>query len=113
MNNDQFRRLLLANSSKTKTDSNGSPSTTRTPGALAGVPIVTNARTAVSLAEAGAPGERVDLALERGRAYAEAGGDCIFVPGASDPADLRRLVAEMGAPVSVLARAGDPSPVEL
>ena len=35
MNNDQFRRLLLANSSKPKTDSNGSnPSTTRTPGAL-------------------------------------------------------------------------------
>jgi 2-methylisocitrate lyase-like PEP mutase family enzyme len=85
----------------------------REAGERAGVPLVINARTDVFLAGVGAPEERVDLALERGRAYAEAGGDCIFVPGASDPADLRRLVAEMGAPVSVLAQAGDPSPAEL
>jgi 2-methylisocitrate lyase-like PEP mutase family enzyme len=85
----------------------------REAGERAGVPLVINARTDVFLAGAGAPEERVDLALERGRAYAEAGGDCIFVPGASDPADLRRLVAEMGAPVSVLAQVGDPPLAEL
>ena len=85
----------------------------REAGERAGVPLVINARTDVFLREVGAPEERVDLALERGRAYAAAGGDCIFVPGATDSADLRRLVAEMGAPVSVLAIPGGPSPAQL
>jgi 2-methylisocitrate lyase-like PEP mutase family enzyme len=85
----------------------------RAAGERAGVPIVINGRTDVFLDEVGAPEERVDLALERGRRYAEAGADCIFVPGAGKPDDLRRLVAEMGAPVSVLAGARGPSPAEL
>jgi 2-methylisocitrate lyase-like PEP mutase family enzyme len=85
----------------------------RAAGERAGVPIVINARTDVFLAEVGAPDERVDLALARGRSYAEAGADCIFVPGAADPDDLRRLVAGMGAPVSVLAVPGLPGPAEL
>jgi 2-methylisocitrate lyase-like PEP mutase family enzyme len=85
----------------------------RDAGERAGVPIVINARTDVFLAEAVAPEERVDLALERGRAYVEAGGDCIFVPGAADPDDLRRLVEGMGAPVSVVAVPGVPAPAEL
>jgi 2-methylisocitrate lyase-like PEP mutase family enzyme len=85
----------------------------REAGERAGIPLVINARTDVFLAGLGAPEERVDLALERGRAYAEAGGDCIFVPGAHEPADLERLVQEMGAPVSVLAVPGIPSPPDL
>jgi 2-methylisocitrate lyase-like PEP mutase family enzyme len=85
----------------------------REAGERAGVPLVINARTDVFLDAVGAPEERVDLALERGRAYAQAGGDCIFVPGASEPDDLRRLAAEMGAPVSVLAVPGLPGPAEL
>jgi 2-methylisocitrate lyase-like PEP mutase family enzyme len=85
----------------------------RDAGERAGVPIVINARTDVFLDDVGAPEERIDLALERGRAYVEAGGDCIFVPGAADPDDLRRLVEGMGAPVSVLAVPGVPAPAEL
>jgi 2-methylisocitrate lyase-like PEP mutase family enzyme len=85
----------------------------REAGEHAGVPLVINARTDVFLDEVGAPEERVDLALERGRAYAEAGGDCIFVPGAREPDDLRRLVEGMGAPVSVIAVPGLPAPAEL
>jgi 2-methylisocitrate lyase-like PEP mutase family enzyme len=85
----------------------------REAGEQAGVPIVINARTDVFLHAVGAPEERVDHALERGRAYVAAGADCIFVPGATDPDDLRRLVGDMGAPVSVLAMAGGPSPAEL
>jgi 2-methylisocitrate lyase-like PEP mutase family enzyme len=85
----------------------------REAGERAGVPLVINARTDVFLREVGAPEERVEHALERGRAYAAAGGDCIFVPGAADPGDLRRLVEGMGAPVSVLALPGGPSPAEL
>jgi 2-methylisocitrate lyase-like PEP mutase family enzyme len=79
----------------------------------AGVPIVINARTDVFIDEIGEPGERVELALERGRAYLEAGADCIFVPAASDPDDLRALVAGMGGPVSVLASPRGPSLAEL
>jgi 2-methylisocitrate lyase-like PEP mutase family enzyme len=85
----------------------------RAAGERAGLPIVLNARTDVFLAQVGAGAERVDLALDRGRAYVQAGADCIFVPGARDPGDLRRLVAEMGAPVSVLAVPGGPPPAEL
>jgi 2-methylisocitrate lyase-like PEP mutase family enzyme len=85
----------------------------RAAGERAGVPLVINARTDVFLAQVGAGAERVDLALDRGRAYVEAGADCVFVPGARDPDDLRRLVTEMGAPVSVLGFPGGPPPAEL
>jgi 2-methylisocitrate lyase-like PEP mutase family enzyme len=85
----------------------------REAGERAGVPLVINARTDVFLKYDGPPEERVDLALERGRAYAQAGADCVFVPGARDLDDLRRLVDEMGAPVSVLAQPGGPPLEEL
>lgn len=85
----------------------------REAGERAGVPLVINARTDVFLNGIGEPGERVELALERGRRYLEAGGDCVFVPGATDPDDLRALVAGMGGQVSVLAEPGGPSLREL
>jgi 2-methylisocitrate lyase-like PEP mutase family enzyme len=85
----------------------------RAAGEEAGVPLVINARTDVFLEAIGAPEERVELALERGRAYAEAGGDCIFVPGACDAQEISRLVEGMGAPVSLLAVPGLPDPPEL
>lgn len=78
----------------------------RDAGVRAGVPLVINARTDVFLAAVGAPEERLELALERGRAYREAGADCIFVPGVVDRDTLEPLVAGMGAQVSVLATPG-------
>jgi 2-methylisocitrate lyase-like PEP mutase family enzyme len=85
----------------------------RAAGEEAGVPVVVNARTDVFLAEVGDPAERVEHALERGRAYVAAGADCVFVPGVRKPEDLRRLVAGMAAPVSVLGTPAGPSPAEL
>ena len=41
--------------------------------------------------------------LERAAAYVEAGADGIFVPGATDPAQLRELTAAIPVPVNVLA----------
>ncbi|WP_328540445.1 isocitrate lyase/PEP mutase family protein [Streptomyces sp. NBC_00344] len=41
--------------------------------------------------------------LERARAYVAAGADGIFVPGATDPADLQALTAGIDAPVNILA----------
>jgi 2-methylisocitrate lyase-like PEP mutase family enzyme len=81
----------------------------REAGERAGVPVVINARTDVFLA-----GSRDALeALERGRAYREAGADCIFVPGVADAPAIARLVEEMGAPVSVLATPSSPPLAEL
>ena len=82
-------------------------------GERSGVGLVVNARTDVYLAEAGEPGGRLAAALERGRAYRDAGAACIFVPGVGDPREIGRLVEGMGAPVSVLATAGGPSLPEL
>jgi 2-methylisocitrate lyase-like PEP mutase family enzyme len=44
----------------------------------------------------------VSATLKRAEAYVEAGADGIFVPGASDPSDLRRLTANIPVPVNVL-----------
>ena len=46
-----------------------------------GIPLVLNARTDVFLGQVGDPGTRLERAVERGRAYLDAGADCIFVPG--------------------------------
>ena len=46
--------------------------------------------------------------ISRAQRYLEAGADCIFVPGVSDTADIARLVAEIGAPVNVVAGLAGP-----
>jgi 2-methylisocitrate lyase-like PEP mutase family enzyme len=71
--------------------------------------FVINARTDVYLS-----GDRdPDEALRRGRAYLEAGADCVFVPGVRDADTIRALVGGMGGPVSILAGPGSPSVREL
>src|SRR5947208_2375903 len=52
-------------------------------------------------------------AIERGKAYREAGADCIFVPGVRDPATISALVAGIGGPINILATAGAPPVGEL
>lgn len=44
----------------------------------------------------------VAATLDRAAAYVGAGADGIFIPGASDPADLRELTAAIPVPVNVL-----------
>ena len=70
-----------------------------------GAPFVINARTDVFLASVGEPAEREDMAIERGERYAEAGGDCLFVPGVIDPEVIARLVAAQPAAAEHAARA--------
>jgi 2-methylisocitrate lyase-like PEP mutase family enzyme len=41
--------------------------------------------------------------VRRGRRFLEAGADCVFVPGMTDPAEIGRLVDELGAPVNMVA----------
>jgi 2-methylisocitrate lyase-like PEP mutase family enzyme len=74
--------------------------------------LVINARTDVYLFQIGAEAERFDHVLSRAAAYAEAGADCIFVPGLTDLAVLEKLVAQSALPVSVMAGPGAPSVAE-
>jgi 2-methylisocitrate lyase-like PEP mutase family enzyme len=48
----------------------------------------------------------VSATLSRAAAYVEAGADGILVPGATDPADLRELTANIALPVNVLVVPG-------
>ncbi|NHC12333.1 isocitrate lyase/PEP mutase family protein [Motilibacter deserti] len=73
-----------------------------------GVPLVLNARTDVL-----AGGGDVDEAAARGRAYLEAGADCVFVLGVADLPTVRRLSEEFEGRLSVLAHPAMPSLAEL
>ena len=84
----------------------------RKAGDVAGVPFVINARTDHYLA-----GGKVDEAgfaetVKRGKAYREAGADCVFIPGLTDRETIGRLVQAIG-PVNILARPNAPSIPEL
>ena len=73
-----------------------------------GVPFVLNARTDAFL-RAGDRDRELVLAdaIERGRAFIEAGADCVFVPGLLDAATVSRLVEGIGVrKVSVIGVPG-------
>ncbi len=72
-----------------------------------------NARTDVFLLRIGEPETRAGAALERARAFVEAGADGIFVPGVVDGPTIGRLAAEIAAPLNVLSNAGLPPRAEL
>jgi 2-methylisocitrate lyase-like PEP mutase family enzyme len=79
----------------------------------AGVPLVLNARTDVYLLEVGEPGSRYDETVRRLAAFRDAGADCVFVPGLSDPPSIARLVADLKCPVNILVVPGSPSVAQL
>jgi 2-methylisocitrate lyase-like PEP mutase family enzyme len=64
-----------------------------------GVPFVLTARTDAFLTGASHPFAE---AVERCNAYREAGADCLFVPGASDPKTIEALVREINGPITVV-----------
>ncbi len=62
-----------------------------------GVPFVLNARTDALVKGGDRPrAESIDDAIERGRAYLEAGARCVFVPGVLDERETRTLVEGIG-----------------
>ncbi|WP_243774610.1 isocitrate lyase/PEP mutase family protein [Actinomadura barringtoniae] len=65
----------------------------------AGADLVINARIDVFLGAKKGP-EVVAQALERGRAYFEAGADCVYPIRVSDEADIRALVEGLPGPVN-------------
>jgi 2-methylisocitrate lyase-like PEP mutase family enzyme len=69
-----------------------------------GVPLVINARTDAMRFTPGAPDQRCDVAVERGRAFVTAGADCVFVTDVTNEAVVARLCREIPAPVNVLGQ---------
>lgn len=73
-----------------------------------GRPFVLTARTDALMHGQGSPEALAD-AVQRGRRYRAAGADCIFPPGATDPASARRLVQEIGGPINLVLGLGESS----
>jgi 2-methylisocitrate lyase-like PEP mutase family enzyme len=84
-------------------------------GAAEGVDFVLNARTDAFLMAGDRPADDVVAdAVERGRAFLDAGATCVFVPGVRDAEIIGRVVDGIGTrKVSVLVGPGSPSLVEL
>jgi 2-methylisocitrate lyase-like PEP mutase family enzyme len=78
-----------------------------------GVAFVINARTDVYFVRDAGSGDRFDHTVERARAYAAAGADCIFVPGVRDEEIIGRLVRAIPAALNVLAGPGTPPVAKL
>jgi 2-methylisocitrate lyase-like PEP mutase family enzyme len=77
------------------------------------LPLVVNARNDIFLAGIGDPATRLARTVDRLNAYLEAGADCVFAPGVTDPAILAKLASEIRGPLNVLAGAGTPPAAEL
>jgi 2-methylisocitrate lyase-like PEP mutase family enzyme len=79
-----------------------------------GVPFVLNARTDAFLKAADRDPKNVLAdAIERGRAFLDAGADCVFVPGRLDAATTRQLVEGLGQrKLSVIGVPGSITPAE-
>ncbi len=79
----------------------------------AGVPIVINARVDVFIREAGDPASRLDEAIRRGRAYLEAGADCLYPIALRDAPSIEAFVRGVRAPVNIWLRPDGPSRKQL
>src|SRR5215471_12400254 len=73
-----------------------------------GVPLVINARTDVYLMPIGPEETRFERTVERLRAYAKAGADCVFAPAVKDADTIAKLVGAVGAPLNILLMPGAP-----
>jgi 2-methylisocitrate lyase-like PEP mutase family enzyme len=82
-------------------------------GARLGVDVFVNARTDVYLRKLAPPERRVEETLARAALYQKAGADGLFVPGATDPAELQALTRGTPLPVNLLARPDLPHAQEL
>ncbi|MBA1158388.1 isocitrate lyase/PEP mutase family protein [Microvirga mediterraneensis] len=79
-----------------------------------GIPAFLNARTDVFLIAASDQHESlVETALERGRAYADAGADGFFVPGLADERLIAQVVEASPLPVNIMAGAKTPKAARL
>jgi 2-methylisocitrate lyase-like PEP mutase family enzyme len=75
-----------------------------------GVHLVINARTDSFLLGLGADlQERIEMTIERGSAYLQAGADLVFVPVLIDPDVVRQVTGAIKGPISLMAMPGAPA----
>lgn len=74
-----------------------------------GVNLVINARTDVYLGSPIPAEQRLEEAVRRLRAYADAGASCLFAPGVRDEQTITALVKATDLPLNILATDGAPS----
>jgi 2-methylisocitrate lyase-like PEP mutase family enzyme len=96
---------------------------TRRAAQTAGIHLVINARTDAYWQAGVEPAEAMRGTLERGKAYLQAGADCIFIPGLRKPDHIKTVIDHLHtvhqddvhwvAPVNILAGPGVPSIPEL
>jgi 2-methylisocitrate lyase-like PEP mutase family enzyme len=79
----------------------------------AGIHLVINARTDTCLVPFQDADARFRETVKRANSYVQAGADCIFVPGRLDGSIIARLVAEIDAPLNILASPVTPNVSEL
>ena len=79
------------------------------------MPLFINARTDLFLQEADPllHAGLLDQAIERAKAFAEAGANGFFAPGLVQPVLIERLCAEVALPVNIMMKSGAPSLAEL
>ncbi len=70
-----------------------------------GVPVLVNARVDVFVRASGDEGERVELALERARAYRDAGAGCVY-PILASEGELASFADRYDGPVNAMAVGG-------
>ena len=87
--------------------------TARAAGEKLGIHLVINARTDAFWQTGAEPSAAMNNTLERGRAYLDAGADCIFIPACATRKRYRLVVEAWKAPVNILAGPGVPSIGEL
>ena len=71
-----------------------------------------NARTDLMIKAQDAYDALIDAAIERGKAYADAGASGFFVPRIADPRDIERVVREVPLPLNAIAFPGAPPKAE-
>lgn len=81
----------------------------RAAAAATGFDLFINARIDTYLKKVGSDDDRFAETVRRAHAYTAVGADGVFVPGVSDPSTIRRLAAEVGAPINVIAGPGTPT----
>jgi 2-methylisocitrate lyase-like PEP mutase family enzyme len=89
----------------------------------AGIHLVINARTDAYWQAGPDPAEAMRNTLERGKAYLQAGADCIFIPGLRNAEHIKTVIAHLRTgykradhqipPINILAGPGVPSIPEL
>ena len=79
----------------------------------AGVPVFINARTDAFLQSSAHDAAMVERALERARAYADAGASGFFVPGLADEALIARVCEASPLPINIMASPKTPPKARL